>query len=315
MVSVFLSILTNALLPILAIVAFGFGLQRFRPMESRTLVTLNLYFFVPVYLFARILKSSLSLWDIAQVGFVVLVPLFILCGVGYQLLTRMKGLRTESLAAVLVAGSFSNCGNFGLPVAELAFGPRGGEVHAIIVLFANFSIFSIAYAMLAMGKGEGVSSILKYFRLPYFYCAIAALAIRDSGLRLPTWTITCVETIADGLVPIALVTLGAQLANRARLPNWKLVSVAIGMKLVVLPVITLAFVFAMGLWPWPGVVLVLAATAPAAINPLLLTMQLDGDVDTMSDCVFWTTLLSAFTVAVWLTLLKSLHAESFVSAL
>lgn len=312
MVEVFLSLLTQALLPILAIVAFGFGLQRFRPMESKTLVTLNLYFFVPVYLFVRIYESTLSWWSIAQVGFVVLVPLFVLCAVAYFVLSKSTQLENTTLAAVLVAGVFSNCGNFGLPVAELAFGQRGGEVHAIVVLFANFSIFSIGYAMLAMGKGQGASSVLAYFKLPYFYCAIAALVFRDTGLYLPKWILSCCQMIANGLVPIALATLGAQLASRARWPRWNLVSIALVMKLLLLPVLSFAQVWVLGLWPWPGVVLVLAACAPTAINPLLLTMQLDGDVDTMSDCVFWTTLCSAVTVAVWMTLLKSMHPESFV---
>jgi len=312
MFEIFLSLLTQAILPILAIIAFGFGLQRFRPMESKTLVTLNLYFFVPVYLFVRIFESTLSWWSIAQVGFVVLVPLFVLCGAAFYVLSNFMRLSTSTLSVILVAGVFSNCGNFGLPVAELAFGQRGGEVHAIVVLFANFSIFSIGYAMLAMGNGQGASSVLEYFKLPYFYCAVAALVFRDTGLHLPEWILSCCRIIANGLVPIALATLGAQLANRARWPQWKLVSIALVMKLLLLPVLTFAFVWVLGLWPWPGVVLVLAACAPVAINPLLLTMQLDGDVDTMSDCVFWTTLVSATSVAVWMTLLKSMHAASFV---
>lgn len=313
MIDVFFSILKTALLPVLVIVGFGYGLQRWRPMESATLVTLNLYFFVPIYLFIRVLESTLAWSDILLVGVAVLLPLAVL-GVLMQLLLARTTISNETLAALLVGGLFSNCGNFGVPVAEIAFGPRGGEVQAIIVLFANFSIFSIAYMILAMGKGADASAVLNYFRLPYFYCLVAALMIRDLGIRpyVPEWMLESARTIAAGLVPIALVTLGAQLARRARWPDWPRLSGALLLKLLLLPVASLLLVRAMGLWPWPGVVIVLAATAPAAINPLLLAMQLDGDVDTISDCVFWSTLFSAVTVAIWMTVLKLLDPTSFL---
>lgn len=310
---VFLSILTNALLPILVIVGCGFGLQRWRPMESATLVTLNLYLFVPVYLFVRVLDSTLLWSDIARIGIAVFVPMLIVGSTAWVAISR-RGLSTETAAALLVGSLFANGGNFGLPVAELAFGMRGGEVHAIIVMFLNFSIFSIAYTILAMGKGAGASAILNYFKLPYFYCVVIAVILRDTGLRdaMPTWIHTCCHTIAAGLVPVALVTLGSQLARRARRPNWKLISPVLLFKLVLLPFVSFVAVRFLGLWPWPGVVIVLAASAPAAINPLLLAMQLDGDSDTLSDCVFLTTLFSAITVALWMTVLKLLDPSSFL---
>ena len=313
MIEVFSSILTNALFPVLAIVGFGYGLQRWRPMESATLVTLNLYLFVPVYLFVRVLDSTLLWGDIVRVGVGLLLPVLVVGLLAWAALSRRK-IPGETVAALLVGGLFSNCGNFGLPVAEIAFGARGGEVHAIVVLFANFSIFSIAYMMLAMGKGEGASAVLNYFKLPYFYCVVVALFLRDTGLRdyIPTWLHSCSHTIANGLVPIALVTLGSQLARRARWPNWAILTTSLCIKLLILPIATFAGVRMLGMWPWPGVVIVLAAAAPTAINPLLLAMQLDGDTETLSDCVFWTTLFSAVSVAVWMTILKMLAGDSFL---
>ena len=42
-------------------------------MESATLVTLNLYLFVPVYLFVRVFDSTLLWTDIARIGVAVLL--------------------------------------------------------------------------------------------------------------------------------------------------------------------------------------------------------------------------------------------------
>ena len=113
---------------------------------------------------------------------------------------------------------------------------------------------------------------------------------------------------------MALATLGTQLGARARLPNWKLLTPALFVKLVLLPMVSFATVWIFGLWPWPGVVIVLASSAPTAINPLLLAMQLDGDTDTLSDGIFWTTLLSGVTVSIWMGIFKAMHPEAFAGA-
>ena len=308
MLSTLLQILTEALLPVLAIVSLGFLLQRYRPMQTNTLVTLNLYLFVPVYLFLRVFQSTLSWWNIVGLGIAVLLPLVLMGAVIYALLRRST-LPRDTVAAVLVGALFANAGNFGLPVAELAFGGRGGQVHAIVVLFANFSVFSLAFAILAMGRGQGYGAMLNYFKLPYFYTVVAALLIRDLSIPLPAWLVSTCQVVAAGLVPIALVTLGAQLARRARPPHVSVVVPVMVVKLLMLPVITLVAVRWLGLWPWPGIVVVLASAAPTAVNPLLLAMQLDGDADTLSDCVFWTTVFSSISVSIWLTLFRTWEPE------
>ena len=83
------------------------------------------------------------------------------------------------------------------------------------------------------------------------------------------------------------------------------------LKLVVLPLITAAFVWALDMWPWPGVLLILAAAAPTAINTLVLALELDGDAETAADIVFWTTVGSSITVAIVLALLRALVGEEW----
>ena len=112
--------------------------------------------------------------------------------------------------------------------------------------------------------------------------------------------------VADGLVPLALVTLGAQLAQNARWPRWRVVTPLLVAKLLILPALMAGVVFGFGLWPWPGAMLITAAAAPTAINTLLLTLEQKGDAELAADCVFWTTLFSALTVTLVLALVKAL---------
>ena len=222
---------------------------------------------------------------------------------------------------MVVGGLFYNAGNFGIPVSMLAYGEAGGQVQALVVMFVNTSIFFLGYGILAVAKGDGFGAVLGYFKLPMIYALIAAFVVReagwvhDSGLDHTVWPIwiewlkKAVGFTAEGMVPIALMTLGAQLAKRPRWPKWKLIGPVMFLKLAAMPVATGAVVWALGLWPWPGAQIVLAASGPTAVNTLLLAIELDGDTETIADCVFWNTIACAVTVTITLMILVNLGGK------
>ncbi|QNN22755.1 AEC family transporter [Planctomycetales bacterium ZRK34] len=298
-------ILMSVLAPVLVIVAIGAVVQRWRRMNVKTLVQLNLYLFVPAFLYVRISQSTLSWTHIGGAALTVFGTIAVMAlPIYYTLRTRRAAGNT--IAAVVVGGLFFNAGNFGIPVAELAFGKPGGEVQALVVLFMNTSIFLLGYVALALAQGHGAKAALGYFKLPMIYAITAAFAVRETGYAPPAWVTTALQTIAGGMVPVALVTLGAQLVTRARWPRWKLIVPVMSLKLLIMPAVTAAIVWALGLWPWPGAQLILASAGPTAINTLLLTIELDGDAETAADCVFWTTLFCGITVTVVLSVLLAL---------
>ena len=55
---------------------------------------------------------------------------------------------------------------------------------------------------------------------------------------------------------------------------------------------------------WPAELLILTAGVPTAVGTLLLTLELEGDADLAADCVFWTTVFSCVTIAIWLVILR-----------
>lgn len=293
----------EVLAPVLVMASLGAVVQRVRPLDVDTLVKLNLYVFVPVFLFVRIHESTLEWGQIGKIGLTVLIPMALLGAAIYPAMRKAKAAGT-AIAAVVVGGLFFNAGNFGLAVSELAFGERGGEVQSLVVMFMNTTIFFVGYGILALAQGRGGWAVMGYFKLPMIYVIVAALAMREYDLRPLPWVSDALHTIAKGMVPVALVTLGAQLALRARWPNWKLITPVLFLKLAAMPAVTaLVVVLLPGMWPWPGAQLILAAAGPTAVNTLLLTLELDGDADTAADCVFWTTVCSAASVTVVLSII------------
>lgn len=301
-------IFVNVILPILVMVAMGAGIQRLWPMDVGTLARLNIYLLVPTFLFVRVSESTLSWLDIGGIAAAVLIPMTVLGALVFAVM-RLRRASGGVTAVVLVGGLIFNAGNFGLPVAELMYMGRGTHfpgmqaptdgvaVQALVVMMSNLSIWCIGYVVLALAKGHSwKQALLGYFKLPMIYVLVAALAMREVGWTLPHWLDYPLRTIALGVVPIALITLGAQLARRGRWPNLRIVGPVMALKLAAFPAVTAATVWTLGLWPWPGAQLVIASAAPTAVNTLLITLEVDGDAEQAADCVFWTTLCSAVTV-------------------
>lgn len=293
----------TVLLPILLLVGLGALIQRFQPINLRDLARWQIYLFVPAFMFDRVVSSTLSWKAMAGIAGTILLVKALLGVAVYGFLTWRKVPR-RTVATVMLASVIFNAGNFGIPVAERAFGPKGGAVEALVVMVANLSLWGIGYALSAAINGGGMQGLKAYLKLPMVYLLILALGLRALGWRLPEPVTYAVHLLAEGLVPLALVTLGAQLVRQGRKPNWRLLTPVLILKLVALPAVAAVVVWALGLWPWPGAQLIVAAAGPTAVNTMLLAMEQDSDVELAADCVFWTTLFAGISVTLVLAAVR-----------
>ena len=296
----------TVLLPILLMVGLGALVQRKFPLDVGTLSKLQIYLFVPAFLFVRVFDSTLGWREIAGVAAaVLLIKLLILVPLWFGL--KWRRVRPETLGVVLLSSALFNAGNFGIPVAERAFGKAGGAVQALVVMVANLTLWGIGYAVMASSTGRGGRQTLSDFsKLPMGYTLALAFLGKGFHVTLPSPLAYAAHTIADGLIPLALVTLGVQLAQQAHWPRWRAVAPVLVLKLLVMPCIASVVVWALHLWPWPGALLIVAAAGPTAVNTLLLTIEQNGDVALAADCVFWTTLGASVSVTLILTLVVAL---------
>ncbi len=301
-----LSVFAGVLLPVLLMVALGAVVQRYHPLDNPTLSRIQVYGFVPAFLFVRVYESNLAWGDMGKIALAVLLSQFVLAVPLYALM-KARRVPPETLSAILLASVVFNAGNFGIPVVEQAFGKTGGAVQALVVMVANLSLWGIGYAVMAAVTGKGAGAILGYFKLPMVYCLVAALILRGLHIALPPFLLYALHTVAAGVVPLSLFNLGSQLATRTttRAVRWKIITPVLLAKLVLLPAVTAVVVILLGLWPLPGAVLILAASAPSAVNTLLLAQEQNGDIELAADCVFATTVVCAVTVTITLVLLRA----------
>ena len=323
------AIVFDILAPILVLVALGALMRRKFAVDIPTLSKLNIYLFVPAFIFDVVARSRLS-WG-AMGGVMLLTTLNVLMlgavvwGVGRVFRTGRK-----TLAAVALAVMFYNSGNYGLPLAALAF-PAGASpdhperdgaaVQAFVVFAMNLLTFTVGLGIAAWaGTGEWRQGLGTYFRLPMLPAVVAALLARwwvgsAPGRALPVVIAKPAEYLALGLIPLALVTLGAQLADNPRWPRWRPMSTILVLRLLYGPAQMAVLLYGfhllgwkpLDLWGrdgWPAASLILTAGVPTAVNTLLLVLEVGGETELAADSVFWTTVASCVTIPAWLVVIR-----------
>ena len=323
------AILLDILAPILLLVGLGALMRRKFAVDIPTLSKLNIYLFVPAFIFDVVARSRLT-WA-AMGGVMVITTLNVLAlGVVVWGIGRVLRASPKTLAAVALAVMFYNSGNYGLPLAALAF-PAGASpdhperdgaaVQAFVVFAMNLLTFTVGLGIAAWaGTGEWRQGIGTYFRLPMLPAVVAALLARwwvgsAPGRELPVAIAKPAEYLAQGLIPLALVTLGAQLADNPRWPRWRPMSMILGLRLLYGPAQMALLLYGfhligwkpLDLWgdrAWPAVTLILTAGVPTAVNTLLLVLEVGGETELAADSVFWTTVASCVTIPAWLVIIR-----------
>ncbi len=321
-------IFLEILAPILLMVLLGAVMRWKFKIDVGTLSKLNLYVFVPAFIFDRVSNSALA-WSamggIAAMTVLQVMTLALIVGA----IGRLFRMSRKTLAAVAMAVLFYNSGNYGLPLAELAYENRGAEVQAFVLMSQNILTFTVGLGIAAWAHhGATAAGLIKVLQMPTLPTLAAALLARwylngHPEHHLPVAVSQTASFLSNGLVPVALITLGAQLASNPRWPRWGPVGLVMFLRLIVGPIQMAGLLFGLhwlagryggafaplDLWPWPAELLILTAAVPTAVNTLLLTLELEGDADLAADCVFWTTVGSCLTIAIWLVAIRWFFAN------
>jgi predicted permease len=302
-----LTIAWSVIAPIFLMMGVGFGVQRRLGLDIRSLTRLNFWVFIPALLFIRIVDSRLSAPDMLRIIMHFAILLTLMLVIAWQtakLLGAGDRLRRAFTSTVL----FYNSANYGVPVAQLAFGDLGVAVQAIVAMLQNITNFTIGLALVAGGRGQGRRHTLKaIFKLPMIYVLVAAWAWRATHLPLPLPLNTALHTLSNGLVPVALVTLGAQMATLRSHRFSSAMAGSLCLRLCLGPILGYLIVRVLGIHGALAQSLIVSTSFPTAVNVALLSMEFDNEPDFAAAAVFYSTLLSAITVSLVIFLVKQMH--------
>lgn len=301
----FLYIIVNVTLPILAIVALGFVLQRKFCMQIRTFTQINLFVFIPAVLFIKIYEASISLAFLGKIAAYVLLlqlAMFLLAEILSRCFRYPRGKR-KALGNML---QFFNCGHYGLPVIEMLFPANAlaATSQVFIMLIQNIATSTFGVFQASSGRASIGKAALGVLKTPLIYAILLAVAIRMANATIPEPIMAPVRYLGAGYVGVGLLTLGVQLAEiKTRISLKTTLPTAI-IRLLVSPAIGALLIWCLGIEGELAKAMIIGVAMPVAVNIVILSQEYDNDPEFVTQNVLVSTLLSPFSLALLVFILN-----------
>lgn len=310
----FVEALTQAILPVLAIAGVGFLLGRYRDIDIEPLSTVTIYILIPALVFSSLATSNLGGSAVAKLGAGVVAFTLLMVGLS-EGTASMLGETGPVRSGLVLTSVFPNAGNYGIPLSAFAFGAVGRSTAVLYIVVQAVLMYTLGVYVASRGAtGEWRSAVLEVFKLPLVYAVLAAGLARAVDV-VPPESSTAMQIITltgDSAIPVMLILLGIQLANTSYGATITRVWAPVTLKTLVAPVVAVAVALPLSFAdPAIARVFVLECAMPAAITPLMLTIEYgDGSgavsgPEYVSTTIMITTLLSIPGLAVLIAILQS----------
>jgi predicted permease len=257
----------------------------------------NLYLFVPALTLSRLAETPLSASTIGTVAIAVFLNTLFLWLVSWFVGRTMSWSPTVQ-ATVTLGSMLGNSGNYGLPLIELVLGRQFVGFQALVLAINNVLTFTVGIWLLARSKLSIAEATKQVLSMPLIYAVLLGIVLSATKTSLPKPLLVSLKYLGDGLIPVALVTLGVQLAEQFEFRNGAALTAAAFLRLVASPLSMFAIVHLLGIQPELGRVLILGASVPTAVNTALLAIEFGVNPSLASAIVMVTTLLSPVTVTI-----------------
>lgn len=194
-----------------------------------------------------------------------------------------------------------NSGNYGIPVSQLIFHsqPLGISIQIIVMIFQNIITYTYGLYNLIQATKSGLDLLRELIKLPTIHAMVLGALLNGLHIELPTFVLTPIHHLSDAFLAIALLLLGAQLAQMqlASIFNRFVFSSSL-IRLVIGPTIALGLIY---LFKMDGVIaqsLFIASSFPTSRNSSTLAFEYDVNADLAAQTVLFSTIMSGLSVTI-----------------
>jgi hypothetical protein len=292
----------DALLPVFVLIVVGYAFQyyAFPSSEFWGLAARITYFaFFPALLVNRLATAELA--DV-QFGALVLAasgPVLLVSGLllGLRRMLPVSGAGFTSI----FQGSIRFNTYVGLAVVGALLGDQGVALAAVVLAFLVplVNVLSVGvlthYAAHTAADWRGI--LLSLAQNPLILACLLGIALNLLGIGLPLGSGAVLEIFSSAALPMGLLTVGAGLNVRAARASLLLVGISSGLKLLLLPALTLIACHLLGLSAMATTVVVVFAALPTATSAYILAQELGGDMPLMAAILTVQTVLAVLTMS------------------
>ncbi|MDH9615984.1 AEC family transporter [Staphylococcus pettenkoferi] len=291
------SILVTVLVPIFILIGLGYILHIKFDLHLGTLAKLNIYVFVPGFIFVKFYKTTLNpsllLYIAVFFGLYVLVLYLIV-----KVLSAVLKLNLAKATTLNNSVLFFNSGNYGAPVNDIVFKGDALAMSAQVIVLTLQNLFTFTYGIFAIQSVQvgKLKALLGYFKMPILYALVLAIIFNYANLPIPMFAWTPLNYLAQAMIPIALILLGAQIARFKFTFKWTSAYFYIIIRLIIGPIIALGIIYVLGFHGIIAQALFIASAMPTSVNSSVIAQEYDNYPELAAQLVFISTLLSAITV-------------------
>ncbi|WP_299851317.1 AEC family transporter [uncultured Roseovarius sp.] len=301
---VFLTILLG-LIPSFLMVALG-GLVRNRLSVNawQGLDKLNFEILFPALLFVAASSRQIELSAVGTIAPAVCAIL--ICGLAFGYLARRFG--PDSFLDFAGAWQISWRFNSALGFAAVETLSYADPALMAVVIGLAVPVANV-FAVSALSRGGSLGlwgTIRKVAMNPFLLASLSGVMVGLSGSKVPDPIMAPLSMLAQAAIPIALISIGATMNWHALARLNRFSATICATKLLVLPVSVVSAALVMG-WSGPVVgALVVFAALPTASAAHVLAAGFGADRELVATLIAQTTLLSAVTLPVWISLAELL---------
>ncbi|AQU80506.1 permease [Planococcus faecalis] len=293
------NIFLNIIVPILILIGIGAFLHFKFQLDLNTLAKINIYYLVPGLIFIRLYETDLA-WDLffkVLAFFIFLsISLYFVSNIISRLFSFSKGLRIAFSHSTL----FYNSGNYGISVNDLAFrqDPVAMGVQVLVLTFQNLLVYSYGIISLDKLNKTKIKNTVPYFKMPILYAMFFGLLLNAFNLELPQFIYIPGSYIADALIAVALLTLGAQVVQLNFTKNMFTVYLSVAVRLIISPLTAFIIIPFLHVDVITAQALFIASAVPSSVNSAIIAQEYENEAAFAAQAVFVSTIFSALSITI-----------------
>ena len=300
----------KTILPIFVIILLGWGLRRLDFMKEGFLKPANrlvYYVAIPAMIFREIAEAELVQHFSLVLVATTLVPLILVALIGLILIRGIK-LQRYRVGSFMQCSFHGNLGYIGLAVAFYFLGDQGFTRASIlagfVMLLQNF-LAVVALSRFNKEPEQKISTLSLVRRVllnPVIISAMAGMAFSLTGLNLPVILDRSLKILSGMALPLALLVIGTSISFAQMRQQLRLTALIGVLKLLLLPATGLILFHLLQLQRIEYLPALILLASPTATVSYVMALEMAGDADMATAAISVTTLVSAVTFTLWLSL-------------
>lgn len=307
-----MAVVISALLPVFLLIVLGFVLRRSLmrlDTQWHGLERLTYYVLFPTLLIQTLVKADLSSVPVAGVGGALMLsalamsllclalrPLFSRFAIDGPAFTSIFQGATRWQTYVALAVSSNLFGQTGLALASVA-------MVAIIPLVNVLSVWMLA--QYASPEKQSIRAIvMTVVKNPLIWACAIGIAVNVAQLPLPKLWHDVADALGRSSLGIGLLVTGAGLHLEGLLRPSLAASIAVFLKLILMPVLAIALTLWFGISGSSLVVVAVCSAVPTSSSAYVMARQMGGDAPLLAQIITLQTILAAITMPIVIALVS-----------